>query len=75
MDNLDLVGEYNVSTHSRPKAAAQSQTSKRRTCVFQHTAARRRLRKDYKKIAEGKIVSTHSRPKAAAIKLKILLVG
>ncbi len=33
----------NVSTHSRPKAAAQEKRKNLLKCVFQHTAARRRL--------------------------------
>ena len=59
--------EHQVSTHSRPKAAAAAQdTQKTAQTGFQHTAARRRLHKfdDNKKSSDN--VSTHSRPKAAA---------
>ena len=36
----------NVSTHSRPKAAANAKYKSASTTKFQHTAARRRLRSD-----------------------------
>ena len=78
-----------VSTHSRPKAAADhpSRRHLRHCCfntqppeggcrssiptafaalLFQHTAARRRLRPNVIGISENLAVSTHSRPKAAA---------
>ena len=55
-----------VSTHSRPKAAGNAcKTSKTKPCVFQHTAARRRLENICYLEESGLIVSTHSRPKAA----------
>ena len=64
----DVVFHVNiaVSTHSRPKAAATQYKSDCRTCRFQHTAARRRLRHLLVLIIIKRRVSTHSRPKAAA---------
>ena len=57
---------FNVSTHSRPKAAGYGKMIKATSLhLFQHTAARRRLAvggQVYHVIAH---VSTHSRPKAA----------
>ena len=53
-----------VSTHSRPKAAAETFVIGLPVFLFQHTAARRRL---VALAAAGGVglVSTHSRPKAA----------
>ena len=66
-EDVALPNIVRVSTHSRPKAAADN------NCVwqffsirFQHTAARRRLRDTYIVVAQLSPVSTHSRPKAAA---------
>ena len=56
----------NVSTHSRPKAAAQEKRKNLLKCVFQHTAARRRLPCNVCVRGRAFGVSTHSRPKAAA---------
>ena len=55
-----------VSTHSRPKAAAQFEQACALAVQFQLTAARRRL--PSLPISNGRplAVSTHSRPKAAA---------
>ena len=56
-----------VSTHSRPKAAAcELKVEDDEVEVFQHTAARRRLRAPKLAAEEIQVVSTHSRPKAAA---------
>ena len=56
-----------VSTHSRPKAAAQEPTAQTQDVHwFQHTAARRRLQLEVVESKEDLEVSTHSRPKAAA---------
>ena len=56
-----------VSTHSRPKAAAiEHYRDDDLEYMFQHTAARRRLRPRAAPIQEHFAVSTHSRPKAAA---------
>ena len=56
-----------VSTHSRPKAAARvTQKVLISLTVFQHTAARRRLRQVDLNQKYPVKVSTHSRPKAAA---------
>ena len=61
-----------VSTHSRPKAAANSSKNHSPSHAgFQHTAARRRLLQafnDQRLITE---VSTHSRPKAAAARQNV----
>ena len=64
-DFIDVTLE--VSTHSRPKAAAIARGKMLSSViVFQHTAARRRLLfLAIPKIAHSR-VSTHSRPKAAA---------
>ena len=56
---------HQVSTHSRPKAAASVQPNSVSQCLFQHTAARRRLLYLPFKYPSPD-VSTHSRPKAAA---------
>ena len=53
-----------VSTHSRPKAAEVSGLKNADGSLFQHTAARRRLRGGAGLLARL-AVSTHSRPKAA----------
>ena len=58
-------GDKAVSTHSRPKAAEPPFGIGRRVNQFQHTAARRRLRKWRINMRQKKKVSTHSRPKAA----------
>ena len=59
-----------VSTHSRPKAAAQKRSYPRlKRWGFQHTAARRRLPAAPLRWAAAQTVSTHSRPKAAASSL------
>ena len=56
-----------VSTHSRPKAAARLRSLLSYSTLFQHTAARRRLRRRRPHAQLHRVVSTHSRPKAAAI--------
>ena len=57
-------GSMAVSTHSRPKAAERLAAERYKTWLFQHTAARRRLKE--RQFENGKNdVSTHSRPKAA----------
>ena len=53
-----------VSTHSRPKAAAEAKMNQVAEWEFQHTAARRRLKRHHHPV-RGFTVSTHSRPKAA----------
>ena len=53
-----------VSTHSRPKAAERRFAGVYPTSGFQHTAARRRLRRCFV-VNLAFRVSTHSRPKAA----------
>ena len=58
---------FNVSTHSRAKAAAYRQDPFSREFVFQHTAARRRLQNLNFYIRLIDEVSTHSRTEAAAI--------
>ncbi len=58
-----------VSTHSRPKAAAPNRAAYFSHCLFQHTAARRRLHIFPGQSAQKAAVSTHSRPKAAALLL------
>ena len=55
-----------VSTHSRPKAAASPPMRSPARRLFQHTAARRRLRSPCASRGGSRHVSTHSRPKAAA---------
>ena len=56
-----------VSTHSRPKAAAfHNLAPHNQLNLFQHTAARRRLRSPLEFSPPFIRVSTHSRPKAAA---------
>ena len=57
--------DYQVSTHSRPKAAGVSTKVNLKSFVFQLTAARRRL--DFSALTKNEkiTVSTHSRPKAA----------
>ena len=63
----DLEDGIKVSTHSRAKAAADFGKNMIDGLVFQHTAARRRLRKAFRWLEKGaKRVSTHSRAKAAA---------
>ena len=63
-----------VSTHSRPKAAAFVAHVEIAARLFQHTAARRRLRFLTVNGVPARLeVSTHSRPKAAAPCLKTLL--
>ena len=58
-----------VSTHSRPKAAGVvGWVTFGEICLFQLTAARRRLVAIACKGVFVKIVSTHSRPKAAGVK-------
>ena len=59
-----------VSTHSRPKAAAEGgHGGSGPGCdAFQHTAARRRLPASAPAALRRRSVSTHSRPKAAAQK-------
>ena len=56
---------WQVSTHSRPKAAGNQHCFTLTAIMFQHTAARRRL--GAKQPIDGLMfdVSTHSRPKAA----------
>ena len=54
-----------VSTHSRPKAAGAADCAVSNHCLFQHTAARRRLAKITTLLTKNLMVSTHSRPKAA----------
>ena len=62
-----ITKRENVSTHSRPKAAAQvKDVWLNNVQEFQHTAARRRLRDNWEYIENHIGVSTHSRPKAAA---------
>ena len=63
---LKLGSENHVSTHSRPKAAAQKLRRLESDFQFQHTAARRRLLKAVFVLRLSK-VSTHSRPKAAGV--------
>ena len=62
---IKYKGVFEVSTHSRPKAAATSPHPSAAIPTFQHTAARRRLEREKSMIAELEKVSTHSRPKAA----------
>ena len=66
------LGQGHVSTHSRPKAAAQAHIDEVVAKMFQHTAARRRLSISNHKRNEAR-VSTHSRPKAAEPLSKALL--
>ena len=62
---LKTVMGHPVSTHSRPKAAANRSFLSTNKNVFQHTAARRRLLMP-RLVDLVAPVSTHSRPKAAA---------
>ena len=57
---------FQVSTHSRPKAAACGSKIDTKHFKFQHTAARRRLLPAENMLHLAFKVSTHSRPKAAA---------
>ena len=59
-----IIYPFIVSTHSRPKAAVRNAPKSRKGLPFQHTAARRRLKRETKSFTET-VVSTHSRPKAA----------
>ena len=61
--------EVPVSTHSRPKAADfGAYVRQLEIKLFQHTAARRRLRTQFDTQFEiWDAVSTHSRPKAAEL--------
>ena len=64
--SLKLQDDFEVSTHSRPKAAGRIDMNITiQEMKFQHTAARRRLEGigDVSSSITG--VSTHSRPKAA----------
>ena len=63
-----------VSTHSRPKAAANIAPIQYPIFVFQHTAARRRLLNNILTLPGLFLVSTHSRPKAAAEGLELLIL-
>ena len=59
-----------VSTHSRAEAAAATKIKGGAiTAEFQHTAARRRLRKSCNLSPNRLAVSTHSRAEAAAVKV------
>ena len=64
----ELALHSNVSTHSRPKAAAALKKPITDRVMFQHTAARRRLLAQPQQAKQVPAVSTHSRPKAAAIR-------
>ena len=66
-DLADYAAHGYVSTHSRPKAAANPRRQLHFNVGFQHTAARRRLLKIKFYKLHNVVVSTHSRPKAAAI--------
>ena len=66
MHNVLILWMCSVSTHSRPKAAAPIWRSLALICLFQHTAARRRLLAAATEKVNITFVSTHSRPKAAA---------
>ena len=56
---------FNVSTHSRPKAAGRRVDDAAAWFEFQLTAARRRLETNVVQPPKIIVVSTHSRPKAA----------
>ena len=60
-----MKARYEVSTHSRPKAAGAVPAPHTAPPLFQHTAARRRLESLFKDEQVSFCVSTHSRPKAA----------
>ena len=64
--NPAIIKMFDVSTHSRPKAAALIYIKLNQSTKFQHTAARRRLRRGLRRLRPHRPVSTHSRPKAAA---------
>ena len=57
---------FRVSTHSRAEAAASIKPIKFAPFMFQHTAARRRLRYSRSELIAMWQVSTHSRAEAAA---------
>ena len=59
---------WEVSTHSRPKAAGQAASHPLVAFTFQLTAARRRLDGIAFFDTRYRLVSTHSRPKAAGDK-------
>ncbi len=60
----ELMSDWLVSTHSRPKAADGTGVRRNTALAFQHTAARRRL--GFRTFTvHNRGVSTHSRPKAA----------
>ena len=61
-----IIAPSFVSTHSRAEAAALSDIVVTPSCMFQHTAARRRLRDLSKPNNRIITVSTHSRAEAAA---------
>ena len=65
-DLATVIALASVTTHSRPKAAAQAYGIMADKMMFQHTAARRRLLSSVISSLRLIAVSTHSRPKAAA---------